>query len=219
MIQLISVPVQLSKYGVTTKMAWGKSFSGTTTEPYSHDITSTVFTPSVFNSSLHHLITSGYWNVAGTIAVGKTAIDRSANYSQRYMFNGTGERTDVSVTTMELGYDGWEQFMVSYSCNIAQEEKLFIGFVIEGQLEGAGYDPKRKDGVGKWANTSDQFDIYATPKKSNARQFTTPSNMTVLGSDLTPVVASSATISDGAVFYETDTNKSYVLSSNIWTEL
>jgi ribosomal protein L27 len=40
------------------------------------------------------------------------------------------------------------------------------------------------------------------------------SNFTVLGSDEVLYV-----VQDGAIFYEKDTNKEYIISNNTWTEL
>jgi len=196
-------------------MAWGKLFTKTTTDLTSTNITSTVFTPSVFNTSLHHLliIPAGN-NVSGSISVGKTTIDNSPTYSQRYMFNGNGNnRTDVDQYQMKLGYDGNEQFMVVYSCNIATSEKLFIGRVVERVAS-----PKRKETVGKWVNTSSQFGIYEQANTGN-RYFANGSNLTILGSDAGEGATSNGKIQDGAVFYEKDTNKEYVLNSGVWTKL
>ena len=198
-----------------TKMAWGKLFTKTTTDLTSTNITSTVFTPSVFNTSLHHLliIPAGN-NVSGSVSVGKTTIDNSPTYSQRYMFNGGTNSSDVDQYQMKLGYDGNEQFMVVYSCNIATSEKLFIGRVVERVAS-----PKRKEGVGKWVNTASQFDIYSQTQWSNGRLFADGSNLTILGSDAGEGATSNGKIQDGAVFYEKDTNKEYVLNSGVWTKL
>ena len=197
-----------------TKMAWGKLFTKTTTDLTSTNITSTVFTPSVFNTSLHHLliIPAGN-NVSGSISVGKTTIDNSPTYSQRYMFNGGTNSSDVDQYQMKLGYDGNEQFMVVYSCNIATSEKLFIGRVVERVAS-----PKRKETVGKWVNTSSQFGIYEQANTGN-RYFANGSNLTILGSDAGEGATSNGKIQDGAVFYEKDTNKEYVLNSGVWTKL
>ena len=198
-----------------TKMAWGKLFTETTTASSSSSITSTVFPSSVFNTSLHHLlILPAGNNVSGVVRVGKTTIDNSPTYSQRYMFNGNGNnRTDVDQYQMKLGYDGNEQFMVVYSCNIATSEKLFIGRVVERVAS-----PKRKETVGKWVNTSSQFGIYEQANTGN-RYFANGSNLTILGSDAGEGATSNGKIQDGAVFYEKDTNKEYVLNSGVWTKL
>ena len=199
-----------------TKMAWGKLFTETTTASSSSSITSTVFPSSVFNTSLHHLlILPAGNNVSGVVRVGKTTIDNSPTYSQRYMFNGNGNnRTDVDQYQMKLGYDGNEQFMVVYSCNIATSEKLFIGRVVERVAS-----PKRKEGVGKWVNTASQFDIYSQTQWSNGRLFADGSNLTILGSDAGEGATSNGKVQDGAVFYEKDTNKEYILNNGSWSEL
>lgn len=41
----------------------------------------------------------------------------------------------------------------------------------------------------------------------------------MLGSDVTPATAEVIKVQDGAIFYETDTNKEYILYNSAWTEL
>ena len=41
-------------------------------------------------------------------------------------------------------------------------------------------------------------------------------NLAVLGSDITP---SGVKVQDGAIYYETDTNKEFLLYNDVWTEL
>ena len=93
-----------------------------------------------------------------------------------------------------------------------------IGQEISNTSSGAGTAPGRYEGAGKWVNTSDQItevDLLNT----DSGGFLTGSNLTVLGSEVTPAAAEAATVQDGAVFYETDTNKSYILYDGSWSEL
>ena len=71
--------------------------------------------------------------------------------------------------------------------------------------------------VGKYrGDQSSQFDIYqktAIGYAGGTRDIDVGSNLTVF-KDVT-----AEGLTDGTIFHETDTNKSYVLSNNIWTEL
>ncbi len=49
--------------------------------------------------------------------------------------------------------------------------------------------------------------------------FLTGSNLSALGGDITPVAQDPPKVQDGAVFYEKDTNKEYILNNGVWTKL
>jgi len=73
----------------------------------------------------------------------------------------------------------------------------------------------REEAVGKWANTSDAITSIKHTQSSSGGDYLSGSNVSVLGSD----GVESLNVQDGAVYYETDTNKEYVLYDNTWTEL
>jgi hypothetical protein len=96
------------------------------------------------------------------------------------------------------------------------EEKLGISHLITNGTIGAATAPQRQELVYKYV-PSPLTDAITRVDEYNAAagSFDTDSNITVLGSD----GVESLNVQDGAVYDETDTNKSYVLSSNVWTEL
>ena len=51
--------------------------------------------------------------------------------------------------------------------------------------------------------------------QNSSNTYTSDSNLSVIGSD----GATSTKLQDGAIYYETDTNKEYVLYNNTWTEV
>ena len=102
--------------------------------------------------------------------------------------------------------------------NISAEEKLLISHSNEVETTGVGTAPRRREYVGKWINTSDVISRYDVVN-SGSGDFASDSNSTVIGSNVTTAAAQDVTVTDGAIFYETDTNKEYILYNNTWTEI
>jgi hypothetical protein len=104
-------------------------------------------------------------------------------------------------------------FVVSYHLDVSGDNKLVMAWGIGDGGTGASNDPERREVQGKYTVTttitSIDFDV------SVASNFATGSNLTVLGSDGT----TSMIIQDGAIYYDTDLNKEYVLYNNTWTEV
>mgnify|MGYP000930011249 CR=1 FL=1 len=89
--------------------------------------------------------------------------------------------------------------------------------VFEGRNTGAAHHYRdRSENVGKYATSTGTMNIIGeeVTYSTNASKVTTDTNLTVLGSDVDTYV-----VQDGAVYYETDTNKEFLLSNDIWTEL
>ena len=190
-------------------MAWSKS-SSVTGDASSTTLTTGTIEAGTFVQSM--LYTDTF--VSGKMLFNS---DSGSNYARRYSDNGAGDTTNTGMDKLAFLYDLAPALINMYIVNISEEEKLVIGWTCEAGTAGAGTAPNRMEHVFKWANTSAQITDYTVSK--NAPSITTSTNLTVLGSDMTPAVASSATISDGAIFYETDNNKSYVLYNGSWTEV
>ena len=74
--------------------------------------------------------------------------------------------------------------------------------------------------MGKFVPSPDANITRIDINNPNGGSFDTNSNLSALGSDLTPAAAVAApAVQDGSIFYETDTNKSYVLYDGSWSEL
>jgi len=99
-------------------------------------------------------------SASSRLTVGNTTIDTGSNYADRYLINGsTGSTaTSQSYITSHSGGAGIEFYNI-FVINNASNEKLFICHVVEQSTAGAGTAPRRIEVVGKWANTSNQFDI------------------------------------------------------------
>ena len=193
-------------------MAWSKS--GTTTLTGTSDqINITDLTANTFNMVLVHALDTG--NIASRLNLGSGSIDTGTNYASRVSESGVADTTQTSLAWISISEAEWsEHFTIAYIANIATEEKLVIQSNVTRSTAGAGSAPLRSERVAKWANTSNQFD-HARSTNYGSGDYVTSSNLSALGSN----GVESMTVQDGAVYYETDTNKAYVLYNNSWTEL
>ena len=190
-------------------MVWRKAGTNTLSGAQSNNVI-TGLTANMFNQFFGHAI-SGVGVNQVEMQFGNGSIDGATNYAFRKSDNGGSDVTSASTSVFKLHNSSSQQdkFFVGYIVNIASEEKIGIGYIIEANTAGAGNPPNRAESVGKWANTSVQFD-QIEHQSSNLQSDT---NLTVIGSDGT------IDVQDDAVYYDKQLNKEYVLSNNIWTEL
>lgn len=107
--------------------------------------------------------------------------DTGNSYSSRYSTNGAADttltsRSDapiLSSTTAPKYSDVWIS-------NIATEEKIFTSVSVARNSAGAASAPDKWEGVGKWANTSNQISSI-TLKNSGAGDYAIGSEVIVLG--------------------------------------
>ena len=141
--------------------------------------------------------------------------DTGSNYGRRYNANGGSDSSSTStrISTGASTAANSLGFTVGYIINITGEESLAISNGADTSTAGAGTAPTRYEAVGKWANTTaiNRIDIF----NPTSGDFQIGSNSSVLGSD----GVESIKVQDGAVYYETDTNKEYILSNGSWSEL
>jgi len=198
-------------------MAWGKAGSTTLTTT-GDTITVSDTTSSYFNQTLSHVIqTTG--NIRMATRVGNGSIDTGSNYANRSSENGGADGTATSQTYHKnSGSVASDMFTINYAVNIATEEKLFISNNVVRSTSGAGTAPQRMESVGKWANTSNQFDYIETVNDQGG-DYTTDSNLTALGSDLTPAAAVPAieNVQDNSLFVEKENARRYWFSGSTWT--
>ena len=191
-------------------MAWGKA--GSQTLGTAGDvITSGTITASKFNQILSSDLASG---ALSTQVVFNS--DTGSNYAYRNSWDGTSDGTGVNNANVQQ-WDGnngssTPQFVVSYVCNIDGQEKLGMYIGIDQSTAGTGTAPHRREVVYKYTGTSQitKIDI----NNSGAGSFDTSSNLSVLGSDLTPAaeIDSFSTLSNAQVGSRaeiTDTRKMY----------
>jgi hypothetical protein len=194
-------------------MAWAKDTTDTLGS--AGDTHSLTLTPYKFFQFISHSLQSGAIVIRWRL--GSSTIDTGSNYANRYADNGSASfvtsQTELVQAPDSSAYD---KFCIYYWLNIATQEKLGIGWSVDTQTAGAGTAPKRGERASKWANTSNQADV-AELANSGAGDFATGSNVTILGGDETET----ASLQDGTIFEETDTNKSYIwnATSQTWTQL
>ena len=139
----------------------------------------------------------------------------SSSYSSRQSENGgsDGTRTSANTVFYDMGGDDADKFSITYIFGISSAEKLAIGFGINaGSSAGASGVPERGEFVWKWADTSNTVDRI--DNQSGEGTYDTDSNLTVLGSDLTPAdaIPFPTNVQVGSRAEITDTRKMYILS-------
>ena len=152
-----------------------------------------------------------------------TTLDNNTNtdYSYRSSFNGGSDST-AAVSQQNIDFDDRaedesEPFAVIYCSNVTGKEKLFImPQRCTAFLTGANNQVYRVELSGKCDTTtnSGQFtriDVH----NDHGGSYDTGSNLSVIGSDGTEEL----NVQDGAIYYDTDLNKEYVLYNNTWTEV
>ena len=191
-------------------MVWGK-IGSTTLTANAEDIDITT-TDNMFSTVLaSHIKNTG--NIGPALTFND---DGSSVYVRRYSTDGN---TDTTATETSLFIDtvgtGTQWFNVTFIASTATKEKLVINNTCYDRDGGV----KRQQMVGKWVNASSAITKISWDRGNSAGTFASGTNVTALGSDLTPAPAASVKVQDGVIFYETDTNKEYVLYNNTWTEL
>lgn len=182
--QVHLIQVLLSKYGGATKMAWGKAGS-TTLSTAGDNIDVTVSDNSTMQMMAYTGVTGGHHS-----QLGRFNSDGGTTYATRKCVDGGTDWTGISQTKAWVsGYvDNFATFSVSYIVNISTEEKLMITHVTRQGASGAQTSPKRTEGVSKWANTSDTISSINLVNGGTG-DYDTSSNLTILGSDITPAAA------------------------------
>jgi len=167
-------------------MVWGKAGS-TTLGSSSMTIDSGTITSSKCNQILNHTLATS--NIENSIRLGNSSIDSGNNYAHRRANNGGSDSLTVNTNRIQTGKtDPVDQFDVVYAVNIATEEKLAISHNCTRMTAGNNA-PERVESVGKWTNTSSQFDKVQSYEGGGVANFLSGSNLTVLGSEITPVAA------------------------------
>jgi hypothetical protein len=187
-------------------MAWGKNGIKTlSSNGTSIDVTG------LSNNKFNQILSSMEANTSTLNPYSFINNEAGYNYATRYNINGTSESVQQGVnygTYSGLATKANPYFIIDYLAVIGTEEKLGIRHVINQNTAGAGTAPDRAEVVYKVVNTADLSSF-----KWTGGDFSTDDQVVALGSD------GVYTLLDGAIFYETDTNKSYVLNSGTWTEL
>ena len=143
--------------------------------------------------------------------------DSDPKYAQKASVDGgaDGNSSSRAYQDVHVTSSSTPTFVISYTANISGEEKLSIGFSNQQGTAGASTAPVGVDFAWKYVPSPDADITISTYDSSAGSNYVVNSNNTVIGSDGTE----SMTVQDGAIFYETDTNKEYILYNNTWTEV
>ena len=104
--------------------------------------------------------------------------------------------------------------------SISSEEKLSISHTVRQETAGAGTAPNRQETAGKWTNTSaDITGVQLT--NSDSGSFDTGSNLTALGSEITPTAAVTfpTNVQVGSRAEITDSRKMHNWNGSAWEEI
>ncbi len=124
----------------------------------------------------------------GNIQFGSGTIDTGTNYCHRRSRNGASDVTAASTTN--IGFETFtgansSSFGFVYNVNLATQEKLTISQNVMASVTGAATAPNRQETIGKWVDTTNQFDNVQIIN-TNTGDFATDSNLSVL-SDVVPI--------------------------------
>ena len=202
-------------------MAWGKLASVTSGTPVTNaNITSPVFTPSEFMQEVAYLSDTPSSNHVAYMRMGTDTIDTGNNYAFRYKEVNTADTSSgvSDYSRIRCGGDGGFDLQINDFCNIDGKQTFVLSRdvrVYSSQTTSA-HVPDHRVTRGKWITTTQANIIQANCSGIGSRQYLAGSQINLIGSEGGGL---SENITDGAIFYEKDTNKEFILSNNTWTEL
>ncbi|MDC3251747.1 hypothetical protein OAU96_02430 [Planctomycetota bacterium] len=166
-------------------MAWGKA--GSTTLTSSGSSVEATITASKFNQILNHVITAGTGNIGTRYRLND---DSGSTYAQRWSQDGAADGSAASQGQVftEINDADEDRFQIGYVCAISGEDKLGINFLIE-TATGAGTAPQRSETVFKYVPSPDAEVTSVKVMETVAGSFGSDTNLSALGSDLTPAAA------------------------------
>ena len=185
-------------------MVWGKA--GSTTLSSAGDAYELTITSSKSFQILDHTIPSG--STGQQINFNN---DTTTSYALRYSGNGGADGIGVNRTGINHEWDQTrlDRFVMDYWSDVSGEETLGISFSVYNDSTGVGAAPSRFEEVWRWDDTSQVTEIDMINPASGS--FDTGSNLTVLGSEITPAAAipSLTNVQVGSRAEITDTRKIY----------
>jgi hypothetical protein len=121
------------------------------------------------------------------IRLGSSTIDTGSNYAFRYAIDGV-RSSSINQTVWKPNFNisstgDHEAFTVGYISNLSSKEKLSQFHTVSDDGHGSNSDPHRYEMAGKWTNTSNIIDIIQVKHQTTASQFTSGSEVVVLGWD------------------------------------
>ena len=171
-------------------MVWGKAGSTTLTST-GDTLAVSGMTASKFNQVMSNIILSSN-SVAGKYTFNNNT---GSNYAYSNSYNGATDGTGVNqpnsgTVWQTLDSAGEESFQIMYSCSISGQEKLSMFFNVDNDAGTGGVAPNRREGVFKYIQTADISSVELN--NTGSGDYAVDTNLSVLGSDLTPAVTTPA---------------------------
>lgn len=161
-------------------MAWAKNGTPDTLTGTSALLTITDMTAKKFSVYLCHAVTKS----TNLSVDGSFDNDSSTSYAGRLSLSGAADATTTTATHFnsdaDVGNDD-DIFTVWYWCNIAGEEKLGIGFMVNRNTAGAANAPPRGEIVAKFDTTASA--MTEIDYDTDTGTVSTDSNLSALGTD------------------------------------
>ena len=201
--------MQLWQRGANDLVTWlnGNRIRGTSTErkstPFGQAVggwkelgrisygSSSPYLPISFTPKRYHMLILSGAGTAGAASDGRYQLgydgfDTGTNYSWRFSANSEADGTSVNVGNMIM--DGGTNttnntFGVGYITNYATKEKLHTGHYVGQSNAGASTPPLKGENVGKWTNTSNQFNHIRALTDSESQTWNAGSELIILEYD------------------------------------
>ena len=179
----------------------------------------TSMTASDFGVFLNHGLPSG--GEAQT-RYSVNGVDTGSKYAYRVSKNGSNPSsgsTSQNKVVYDIGGESDDKFSITYACDIAGAEKLFIGFGISRKEAGAGNCPTRAEVFWKYATTSARVTAVKDETELTGT-YAVGSNLSAIGDSGTKT-PDLANIQTNSIFETSDTGKHFIWNSSTstWTEV
>ena len=178
------------------------------------DLDITSFTANETNQFLGYIVNSGDANNYTSF----NDVSTGGKYSRAKSTNGGADSSSgmQNQNTINNTYQTTaDHFYVIYGMDISGEDKLFYEHMVDQGSSTGAVQPNWIDYVFKMENNGTTRVTRIDFNNTSTGDYVTGSNLTVLNNGGTEAI----TIQDGAIYYDTDLNKEYVLYNNTWTEL
>ena len=192
-------------------MAWAKNGS-TTLSSTGDTITVSSLTANKTNQFLLHALESSSLTTNHNLTFNNNS---GSVYARRIASNGNADTTSVNRANIPISNASYgEHLIVMYVCSVPNEEKLMMSFSCAKSANGAGNVVSRDENFAKFVPSPDANITRVDINNSYTGDYASGSNLSALGSELTP--ASATTIETGSIYIDTDTANRWWFDGTYW---
>jgi len=147
-------------------------------------------------------------------------VDTGSKYALRTSKNGASDTTLTSQNKVvyDAGGEAYQKFSITHACDIADQEKISIGFGISAKETGAGYAPTRCEVVWKYETTGARVTAVKDDTSSQSGTYAIGSNLSCLGDGGT-TTPDLANIQTSSIFETSDTGDHYLWNGTSWVQV